>query len=141
MKVIYAETSAVLGWLLGEKGALKPAAVIDSADKVVTSALTVLEASRGLLRAVGQRRVTSAAAGSLKGLLAQAAAQWDLMEITAEIRARAAEPFPAEPVRTLDAIHLVTALEFAKIYPAVSILSSDSRILANLEPLGLTPAE
>jgi hypothetical protein len=62
------------------------------------------------------------------------------MEITGEIRVRAAEAFPVESVRTLDAVHLATVLEFARVFPDISVLSTDSRILANLEPLGLRPA-
>lgn len=140
MNIVYAETSAVLGWLLGEQDPLQPAAAIDSAEKIVTSVLTLLEASRGILRAANERRLEGAHAFHLRGLLTRAASAWDLMEITADIRARAAEPFPFEPVRTLDAIHLATALEFAKVFPEISVLTLDERISANLEPLGLANA-
>jgi predicted nucleic acid-binding protein len=140
VRVLYAETSAVLGWLLGEEGTLRPGAFIDSADKVVTSVLTLLEASRGVLRAESEGRVTSAEAFRLRGLLAKAVSGWDLMEMTADIRAKAAEAFPVEPVRTLDAVHLATALEFAKVHEELSVLSLDERILANLPLLGLVSA-
>lgn len=140
MKVVYAETSAVLGWLLGEESLPQPAAVIDSAERVVTSALTLLEASRGILRAATEGRVSAADASRLRGLLARAASGWDLMEITADIRTRAAEAFPVEPVRTLDAVHLSTMLDFVRIFPEMSIVSFDARILANLGPLGLPRA-
>jgi hypothetical protein len=43
-------------------------------------------------------------------------------------------------VRTLDAIHLATALRFATTFPALPVLTFDERILANLEPLGLASA-
>lgn len=143
MKVVYAETSAVLGWLLGEESLPQPAAVIDSAERVVRSVLTLLEASRGILRAANESRLAPADASRLRGFLARAASGWDLMEITADIRARAAEALPAEPVRTLDAIHLATMLDLVRVFPDLSVLSSDARILANLEPLGLprAPAE
>ncbi len=140
MKVVYAETSAVLRWLLGEKALPKLGAVMSSANKVVTSSLTALEANRGILRAERQQRVTSAASTSLKELLARTTAQWDLLEITPGIRIRAGEPFPVEPVRTLDAIHLATALQFARVFPGLPVLTYDERILANLEPLGLMNA-
>jgi len=140
VKIVYAETSAVLRWLLGEKGLPKLGAVMSSANKVVTSYLTALEANRGILRAERQQRVTSAASTSLKELLARTTAQWDLLEITPGIRIRAGEPFPVEPVRTLDAIHLATALQFARVFPGLPVLTYDERILANLEPLGLTNA-
>jgi len=38
-------------------------------------------------------------------------------EITAEVQERACGKFPVEPVRTFDAIHLSTALEFLKGFP------------------------
>ena len=140
MKVVYAETSAVLAWLLGERTLPQPGTVLNSSDKVVTSSLTFLEARRGILRAARQQRVTSAASASLEELLARTVTQWDMLEITPEIRIRAGEPFPIEPVRTLDAIHLATALRFAKAFPGLPVLSFDERILKNLEPLGLTNA-
>lgn len=62
------------------------------------------------------------------------------MEITPNIRLRAAEPFPVEPVRTLDAIHLATAVHFASEFSDLSVLTFDERILSNLEPLGLLRA-
>ncbi len=140
MRVIYAETSAVLTWLLGEDASQDLAATIDGAEKIVSSVLSVLEAERGILRARLDHRIHAADGTRLKGLLARTAAQWDLMEITPEIRTRASEALPVEPVRTLDAIHLATALEFAKVYPKISVLSSDHRILSNLAPLGLAVA-
>jgi predicted nucleic acid-binding protein len=140
VKVVYAETSAVLGWLLGEESLRQPAAVIDSAERVVTSVLTLLEASRGILRAANQNRLAAADASRLRGLLARAASGWDLLEITPDIRTRAAEAFPVEPVRTLDAVHLATMLDFVTVFPEISVLSFDARILANLEPLGLPRA-
>ena len=79
-------------------------------------------------------------ASRLQGLLTQTTTAWQLLEITPDIRVRAAEPFPIEPVRTLDALHLATALHFARVFPGLPVLSFDERILANLEPLGLASA-
>jgi predicted nucleic acid-binding protein len=140
VKEVYAETSAVLGWLLGEKGSERFSASIDAAGRVLTSVLTILESNRGILRAGGEGRISQAKAARLKGLLARIAAQWYLMEVTEEVRRRAAERFPVEPIRTLDAVHLATILEFATAFPELPVLSTDRRILANLEPLGLLPA-
>ncbi len=140
MKVVYAETSAVLAWLLEDEPRLRARSVIDSTDQVVTSVLTLLEATRGILRAVNERHVTAVEASRLRGLLAQTITGWQLLEITPDIRLRAGEPFPIEPVRTLDAIHLATALHFARAFPSLPVLTFDERILANLEPLGLTNA-
>lgn len=140
MKVVYAETSAVLAWLLGDESRLRARRVVDSADQVVTSVLTLVEVTRGILRAANEQRVAAVDASRLRGLLARTTTAWELMEITPEIRVRAGEPFPVEPVRTLDAIHLATALQFARALPELSVLTFDERILANLEPLSLLRA-
>ena len=42
------------------------------------------------------------------------------------------------PVRTFDAIHLATALEFAIVFPEMRMLSADHRIVDNGEALGLS---
>jgi predicted nucleic acid-binding protein len=140
VNVVYAETSAVLAWLVGDESALRARRGLDRADQIVTSVLTLLEATRGIMRAVRERRVTAADASRTERLLNRAAAAWQLLEITPDIRVRAAEPFPVEPVRTLDAIHLATVLHFARVFPGLSVLTFDGRILANLEPLRLTSA-
>ncbi len=59
------------------------------------------------------------------------------MSIDEAVVERASEPFPVEPVRSLDAIHLATALEYKKLYPGLEITSQEKRINDNLEPLGL----
>ena len=140
MKVVYGETSAVLAWLLGDEKRHRVRRVIDTADRVVTSVLTLIEVNRGILRAANERRVTGTDASRLNELLSRTINAWELLEVTHEIRIRAGERFPVEPVRTLDAIHLATALRFARVFPDISVLSFDERILVNLEPLGLFQA-
>ena len=140
MKVVYAETSAVVAWLLGDESGLLARRGLDSADQIVASVLTLLEATRGIRRAASERRISAVNASRLQGLLTQTTTAWQLLEITPDIRVRAAEPFPIEPVRTLDALHLATALHFARVFPGLPVLSFDERILANLEPLGLASA-
>ena len=140
MRVVYSETSAVLSWLLGDERTQRVAKMIDFAPKVVTSALTLIEAKRGILRATRERCITAADSVRLMDLLAGTISAWDIMEMDHDIQARAGESFPAEPVRTLDAIHLATALEFRRVFSELSILTFDERIMANLEPLGLQRA-
>jgi predicted DNA-binding protein (UPF0278 family) len=47
------------------------------------------------------------------------------------------QTFPREPVRTLDAIHLATALLHAAEIGALVVLSIDQRVRANADALGL----
>ncbi|TVR90853.1 MAG: hypothetical protein EA428_07160 [Spirochaetaceae bacterium] len=57
--------------------------------------------------------------------------------MTPEIQRRAAESFPVEPLRSLDALHLATALSFLELYSDLRVLSFDTRILDNLGALGV----
>jgi uncharacterized protein with PIN domain len=140
MTALYVETSALLAWLFGEPDAGAVRKAIDRADPVVTSVLTEIEAERAIARAEHASILNAREAQVARGALRRVLSGWMAMEITSTVRTRAAKGFPAEPVRTLDAIHLATALEFALVFPAISVLSHDQRVLANAESLGLAPA-
>lgn len=138
MRALYIETSALLSWLLGEPRGEEAAEALDGADHVVSSVLTITEAVRGLLRAQQLGRLTVAQQLLLRGQLARVHPQWMLMEVTPEVRERAAEPFPVEPVRTLDAIHLATAVAFRRAYASLNVLAFDHRVGDNATALGLS---
>ena len=103
----------------------------------MTSTLTFTETERVLIRAEGEGLLRGADAQRLRGLLNRSRAAWTAMGVTAKVLGRAGQVFPVEPVRTLDAIHLATALELAMVFPQMVILSTDRRILDNGEALGL----
>lgn len=140
MSAVYLETSAVLRWLFGEPEASAIARRIQETAEPVCSALTLLEGHRALVRAERERRSWDRRPRLLRRQLGEASAGWNVLEITPDIRTRAAEPFPIEPVRTLDAIHLASALHVARAFPGLSVLTFDERIVSNLEPLGLLRA-
>jgi predicted nucleic acid-binding protein len=141
MSAIYIETSAVLTWLLGEPQSRRVVDAINASVAVVTSVLTILETRRSLLRAERQQVISPADGQRLTGLFSNTILGWSFLEITAEIRDRASMPFPSEPVRSLDAVHLASMLEFLLIYPELRVLSYDRRILENILPLGLVLAD
>lgn len=138
MNVLYAESSAVLAWLLDEPGQSALVAELAGADIVVTSALTAIECSRALARARESKRVKPAEELAALRLLDQAAASWNVMDISERVAERARGAFPIEPVRTLDAIHLATAAAFSAAMGSVSMLSLDVRVRANAKKLGMT---
>ena len=137
MSVVYFETSSLLHWLLGQKRADEVRRAIDAADTVVTSALTLTESERILTRAESGGELRGGDVQRLRGLLKRAQASWTRMSVSTEVLARAARSFPVEPVRTLDAIHLATALEFTAVYPSLAVLTDDRRIADNAEALGI----
>ena len=137
---LYAETSAILAWLLGEPKGTRVKALLDDALHVVTATLTSIETLRALHRAVAEERIDSATCRRLEGRYQRAVAQWTLLELSDSVRTRASAPFPIEPVRSFDAIHLASALEALLLLPDLGVLSLDQRVIANLEPLGLPSA-
>lgn len=137
---LYAETSAVLRWLFAEEGGEGLRVALASADKVTSSRLTQIETRRVVRRAEREGRITAAESADILAVFAQAASTWAVVEITEEIARRAEEAFPNEPVRTLDALHLASALFLRQSFPDLVILSSDERFSANAALLGFGSA-
>jgi predicted nucleic acid-binding protein len=135
---LYAESSAVLAWLLGEPSARVVSDTLAQAELVVASDLTLIECDRVLIRSVALAGIDEAAAADRRAFLGAAASGWQLWRVTPEIVQRARRPFPVEPVRTLDAIHLASALAARSAIPGVELLSLDDRIRRAGKQLGFT---
>jgi predicted nucleic acid-binding protein len=140
MKALYLESSAVVAWLFDEGSAAGVIRAMNRAEVRVTSALTVVEVERAIQRAVAARIVREATAHKLRGAVERERAGWITMSVTPGVLARAGRAFPVEPVRTLDAIHLATALAFSEAFPEMAILALDRRVSRNAVALGLAVA-
>lgn len=134
---LYAESSAVLAWLLGEGSGTTIRAMLESADMVIASDLTLVECERVLIRATALGEMTEAIAAARRSALNTAAARWHIAHLGREVIERARRPFPVEPVRTLDALHLATTLATRAAVADLELLSLDSRIRAAATALGL----
>ena len=99
-----------------------------------------MECHRALVRAAATGQIPEASALFAAAALAAAAAHWTVVEVSGEISERASQRFPAEPVRTLDALHLATVLFLAQQVGPVEILSTDERVVRNARLLGLPVA-
>ena len=141
--IVYAESSAVLAWLLGEPSQSIALRELEGADSVVTSSLTAVECGRGLARARALGRVSIADELAALHLLDVAESSWDVHDLSDRVLSRARSSFPSEPIRMLDALHLATALIFREALGDVCVLSFDERIRGNARALGLpvTPSE
>jgi hypothetical protein len=60
------------------------------------------------------------------------------MRLDTEILERARQPFPGEPLRTLDALHLAGALVALRSVPGLVLLSRDQRVRRSGRQLGLS---
>lgn len=134
--IVYAESSAILSWLLGEAAGTDVAGALRSAEAVVASDITRIECERVLVRAWSTGLLTEADAADQAATLATAAHQWTLVRLDDTVAERCARPFPIEPVRTLDAIHLATALAARAVVPGLAVLTLDQRIRENANRLG-----
>jgi len=134
---LYAESSAVLAWLLGEEQGGLVARSLESADNVLASDLTLVECERVLIRAWSGGLISEATAAAQRSALARVAAHWVLLRVDSTVVERCRRPFPIEPVRTLDALHLSSALAARGAVPDLSLLTLDQRIRENGERLGL----
>jgi predicted nucleic acid-binding protein len=129
---LYAESSAVLSWLLDEKSSKQVADEMQHDSDIYASELTFVECRRALRRRTMQGEDTQ---DDQSGLL-MLESTWSIMPLASTIVRRAGEGFPIESIRTLDALHLATALDLTARFPAVRILSLDERLRQNAQALG-----
>jgi PIN domain. len=137
VKTLYLETSAAFDLFFEKNEFQKIFTLIENQERVVTSILTFWEIRRILSRWSVGKKITESQKFKIFGNTERISKRWEVMEVSPRIQSRIGEKFPIEPVRTLDAIHLASALEFTQSFPELKILSFDRRILDNLEPLGL----
>ena len=136
--IVYAETSAVLSWLLHEPASEPVRTALTNAEMVVTSRLTVVECSRALHRARRAERLSDEGMLVAQRLLDEASDTWVIMDLVGDVPARAARPFPKEPLRTLDALHVASAAVFHEALGVVNVLTLDDRVRTNTLALGIT---
>lgn len=125
---LYVETSAVLRSVI-ERGTTRAIERrIERAPVLVTSRLSLVEASRALLRLRSTGAATEAqladAARSLDALWARC----EVWELTAGVCELAAQLAPDRVLRTLDALHVATYLLARRRLGEVELLTADRRI-------------
>jgi predicted nucleic acid-binding protein len=133
---LYAESSAVLAWLLDEAAAPEVRELLSRAAVIVASDLTLIECDRVLQRVIALGELNAAEAADRHAYLTAAASQWQILHLAGEVVDRVRQPFPAEPIRTLDAIHLASALIARGALPGLRLLSLDDRVRAAARKLG-----
>ena len=130
----YIESSALLAALLEQDAAAIQE--LRALGQRVTSALTFSEASRALIRARVTGRLTPSQERQALRALRTFERRIAVVALTNDILVRAGRPFPVEPVRTLDAVHLATVELLGEPPQLVTIITRDERVRANARALG-----
>lgn len=133
---LYVETSALLGWLVEEAAGSAAIKALKAASPIATSDLTFVECHRGLHRGVSTGRLRDEVARRAANRLRIETATWIHYSLSASVLLRASQPFPREPIRAPDALHLATAIVLREVRPDLGILSFDDRIVENARALG-----
>jgi len=134
---LYAESSAVLAWLLKEGAEASIYPLFASAEVVVSSDLTLVECDRTIWRAVALGRASEEAANEFRRRLAHFTAPWTFLRLSQDIIELARQPFPSDPIRALDALHVTSALAVRASLPSIAMLSLDERVRRVAGSLGL----
>ena len=130
----YVETSALLSSVfVHESGS---SASISFPGRCFTSALTIAEANRGVTKARLGGLLGAAEERRVIGLLERFFLNCDVVAVSDEILLRAGRDFPAEPLRTLDAIHLATVVSSGMPARLVRVVTRDRRVRANAIAMG-----
>ncbi|HEX6901280.1 MAG TPA: type II toxin-antitoxin system VapC family toxin [Thermoanaerobaculia bacterium] len=133
---LYAESSAVLAWLFEERTADDVEAAFNAAEIVVASDLTLVECDRALIRARATGELSEFEANRRRTILEASSSYWTFIKIDREVLERARHRFPGEPLRTLDALHVASALAARSVVPDLALLSLDGRVRENCAALG-----
>ncbi|MCX6544078.1 MAG: type II toxin-antitoxin system VapC family toxin [Acidobacteria bacterium] len=133
---LYAESSAILAWLLGDAAADPIRALLQQAELVITSDLTLVECDRALHRAQRATQLSEADAADRRAHLNEAAAAWHVLRLHPTGVERARRGFPSEPLETISALHLASALVARSAIPGLAVLALDEDVRRNAHLLG-----
>ena len=128
------ESSALVAALLEHDTAvMKP---LPDGTQHVTSALTLAEAGRAIIRARATGRLTAAEERAAVRALQVFERRCFILDVDRAVLARVRRPFPIEPIRTLDAVHLATTELLGEAPQLVTIVTRDVRVRDNARALG-----
>ena len=130
----YIESSALVAALLEHDwNALES---VRTRGRTLTSALTIAETARAILRARATARLTADEEQAAVGSLRRFELRCYVVGVTDAVLARVRRPFPIEPIRTLDAVHPATTELIDEPPALVVVVTRDTRVRENAEAPG-----
>lgn len=136
--VAYLDSSVLLGYLLLGEITLKH---VQELTRLVSSELLEIECRRVLLRCRMEGRFSDESLIEAMERLDDVLTSLDLLELSPGIKKRSMEAFPIH-VKTLDALHLASALQLAEEIPAesITVFSHDKSFTLCARALGFNAA-
>jgi predicted nucleic acid-binding protein len=132
------ESSALVAALLEQDAAAL--APLPPGTRLVTSAVTFAEAGRAIIRARANGRLSAAEEQAAVRGLRTFERRCFVFDLDLAVLERVRRPFPREPIRTLDAVHLATADALGEPPQLVTIVTRDDRVRENARALGYVVA-
>lgn len=127
----YVESSAILALLLTEQpiqDSLEP--IFTVPQHTLTSVLTLIECQRTIFRAQSQGHLDSVEADSARFRLARFTEHCNIVQLDESVIERSSESFGDDLTRTLDAIHVASAIVARRALGPIEFVSLDHRVRA-----------
>lgn len=131
------ESSALVAALLEHDTAVLKA---PAGTRHVTSALTLAEAGRAIIRARATGRLTPADEQAAVRALRTFERRCFTVDVDRAVLTRVRRAFPIEPIRTLDAVHLATMELLGEAPQLVTVVTRDARVRDNAQAFGFLVA-
>jgi len=130
----YIETSALVA--AGLEGDATAVQAIRGEGLRIASALTLAETRRTFAVAIVRGRLSQPQVRSRLAWLRRFERRCEIIDVSSSVLGRLGRPFPVEPVRSLDAIHLAT-IEMLEVEPSlVAVVTRDRRVRENALAMG-----
>jgi predicted nucleic acid-binding protein len=134
----YFDSSAIVKLYVQESGRAAVLRLLRQ-HAVVASAILPIEIRGALRRRAAENTIDSSRLPAALRRLAADRAQWNLLAVSTEILDRTEQIVASNAVRTLDAIHIASAQEFAgRLRGPVPFISADQRQIEAAAALGLS---
>jgi hypothetical protein len=138
----YFDTSALVKRYLSEPGSARVSGWIEERSERAVSRVALVEALSAFSRRVREKHLTPAARVRLWRKLEEDLEAFVLVDVHGAVLERAATLCTRHPLRTLDAVHLASALEILDgLDEDVSFASADASLLRIAEAVGLVPED
>ncbi len=134
---LFLDTSAFAKRYVAEAGSEKVLSLCANADRLSVSALCLPEFVSTLSRLAREAKMSKANYRLLKGRALADLAEADVVAIDAAVIAQSVSLLESYPLRTLDALHVASALAIDVTTGATKFVSADQRQLSAARQAGL----